>query len=647
MCGIVGFLSSNQELFGDAKEALSGMIDAIRHRGPDDQGLWFDSGQLIGIGHARLSILDLSSLGHQPMGSVSGRYQIVFNGEIYNHLELRKKLPSTWRGSSDTETLLAGFEAWGIVETIKKCVGMFAFAVWDSYLECLTLGRDRIGEKPLYYGLLSRNGFNLFLFASDLRSLKSHPMFNAEVDRDALCLFMRYGYIPSPYSIYQGIKKLNPGTLITITKSNLHQYSEQYWSPDFIETSRDNRVSPVDSCKAVERLDSLLNITISQESIADVPIGVFLSGGIDSSAIAAILQSQTAMPINTFTVGFEEAGFNEADSAACIAKYLGTSHEELYVTSRQALDTVPSMAKIFSEPFSDPSQIPTYLLAKFARKKVSVALSGDGGDELFGGYNRYLFTQRFWRWISIFPVESRRLVANLLLSASPDRWDSIIASLNWIAPTFLKGANKGPLIHKGANVLACEDIKSLQIEAMSRWKNPESLVINGREPILKSYDEAILDSHSGLERMMISDIKSYLPDDVLVKFDRATMAASLEGRSPYLDHRVVEFALSLPLVLKFKNGEGKWILRKVLEKYMPRDLIDRPKMGFGVPISEWLRGPLKEWASELLDETRLRREGFFQAEPIREKWLEHLSGRRNWQDCLWTVLMFQAWLEEN
>lgn len=647
MCGITGFLSTNKIIFEAAEEILHEMTGAIIHRGPDDNGLWVDEYMGIAIGHRRLSILDLSSSGHQPMLSQGGRYRIVFNGEIYNHQELRKQLACEWKGSSDTETLLAAFEAWGISETLKKCIGMFAFAVWDSRLKCLTLGRDRLGEKPLYYGWSNHHNSQTFFFASDLRSLRYHPLFNSEIDRGSLCLFLRYGYIPAPHSIYRGIKKLEPGTLITVSNATTIEHLERYWRLDsFTDGSNNNffRGSPIE---AIDKLDSLINSAISHQAIADVPLGIFLSGGIDSSLITAIFQKQSSSPVRTFTIGFEEIGFNEASYASDIARYLGTRHEEFYVTSKQALDLVPSLPSVYSEPFSDSSQIPTFLLARLARDNVTVVLTGDGGDELFCGYNRYLVVDRFWKVLNLFPIESRRVIANALLSIKPEYWSVVLTGLRSVLPNFLRSASKGDFFHKGLNVLGSRSVSHLHLQLLSRWNNPESVVIDGIEPTLKLFDDDLLCSVGDLTSMMIRDIKSYLPDDVLVKVDRATMAVSLEGRSPYLDHNIVEFALSLPLSFKLQNGKGKWILREVLYRYLPKTLIDRPKMGFGVPIAEWLRGPLKEWAAELLDESRLRREGYFHPDLITEKWLEHLSGRRNWQDCLWSVLMFQAWLDEN
>lgn len=647
MCGITGFLSTNKIIFEAAEEILHKMTGAIIHRGPDDNGFWVDENMGIAIGHRRLSILDLSSCGHQPMLSHGGRYRIVFNGEIYNHQELRKQLACKWKGSSDTETLLAAFEAWGISETLKKCIGMFAFAVWDSRLKCLTLGRDRLGEKPLYYGWRNHHNSQTFFFASDLRSLRHHPLFNSEIDRGSLCLFLRYGFIPAPHSIYRGIKKLEPGTLITVSNATTTEHLERYWRLDsFADGSNNNffRGSPIE---AIDKLDSLINSAISHQAIADVPLGVFLSSGIDSSLITAIFQKQSSSPVRTFTIGFEEIGFNEASYASDIARHLGTRHEEFYVTSKQALDLVPSLPSIYSEPFSDSSQIPTFLLARLARDNVTVVLTGDGGDELFCGYNRYLVVDRFWKVLNLFPIESRRVIANALLSIKPEHWSVVLTGLRSVLPNFLRGADRGDFLHKGLNVLGSRSVSHLHLQLLSRWNNPESVVIDGIEPALKLFEDDLSCSVGDLTSMMIRDIKSYLPDDVLVKVDRATMAVSLEGRSPYLDHNIVEFALSLPLSFKLQNGKGKWILREVLYRYLPKTLIDRPKMGFGVPIAEWLRGPLKEWAAELLDESRLRREGYFHPDLITEKWLEHLSGRRNWQDCLWSVLMFQAWLDEN
>jgi len=605
------------------------------------------------MGHRRLSIVDLSPAGHQPMVSANGRYVIAFNGEIYNHLLLRAEfgrsgIAPVWRGHSDTETLLAGFEAWGIRGTVERCVGMFAFAVWDRESRSLTLGRDRLGEKPLYYGWQGQGEQAAFLFGSELTALKAHPMFAAEIDRNALCLLMRHNYIPAPYSIYQSIRKLLPGTLLTITRADREPKIVPYWSA--AEVAAAGCASPFAGTaeQAVDELEVLLKSAVRQQMVADVSLGAFLSGGIDSSTVVALMQSLSDRPVKTFTIGFHEADYNEAVHAKAVAAHLGTEHTELYVTPQQALDVIPRLPALYSEPFSDSSQIPTFLVSQLARQHVTVSLSGDAGDELFCGYNRYVVADRLWKKLSRLPMGSRRLAARGLMALSPMRWNSLLGPVQGLLPTSLQQANWGDKLHKGAGVLASGDMDGLYLGLVSHWDDPASLVINTQEPLtLLTGHAPQLSGLDYIQRMMALDTLTYLPDDILVKVDRAAMGVSLESRVPFLDHRVVEFTWHLPLSMKLRDGVGKWVLREVLYRHVPKVLIERPKMGFGVPIDAWLRGPLKDWAEDLLSEQRLQREGFLNSVPIRQKWAEHLSGRRNWQYHLWNVLMFQAWLEAN
>lgn len=645
MCGFAGIFQYGDLSGSKIAEIAVNMGDAIQHRGPDDFGVWSDDNAQITLVHRRLSIIDLSVAGHQPMASASGRYVIAFNGEIYNHLEIRNELqavgvPAAWKGHSDTETLLASIEAWGLRKSLAKATGMFAFALWDRRERVLHLARDRIGEKPLYYGW--QNG--AFLFGSELKALKMHPAFDGQIDRASISLQMMYSYIPAPHSIYLGIKKLLPGCTISIreAKESICEPIE-YWSLcDVIELEKKNALS-VNDGDAISGLEGLLCSAVSKQAIADVPLGAFLSGGIDSSLITSIMQAQSAAPVKTFTIGFDESGYNEANYAKAVARHLGTEHTELYVSGRQALDVIAKLPEIYDEPFSDSSQIPTYLVSKMTRRHVTVALSGDGGDELFGGYNRYLGTERWWRLTRQIPFHLRHLASASLRSIHASQWDrlgSIIAPLsrkkNW--------NNLANNVAKLAGVLAVDESARLYQHFTTHWTDPSLLVINDADFSVQSGELAIqLDSV--VEEMMALDTLSYLPDDILVKVDRAAMAASLETRVPFLDHNVIEFAWSLPLEMKIRNGQGKWILRELLKRYIPKEMIDRPKMGFGIPLDSWLRGPLRPWAEELLDESRLRREGIFKTEVIRRKWLEHLSGRCNWQFHLWDVLMFQLWLE--
>jgi asparagine synthase (glutamine-hydrolysing) len=640
MCGIAGFLTAAGP---DSPEAtLSRMADAIRHRGPDDSGLWSDKAAGIGLAHRRLSIVDLSLAGHQPMASPSGRYMVVFNGEVYNHLDLRaalEKIGTTgWRGHSDTETLLAGFEAWGIEDTLHRAVGMFAIAVWDREQRTLTLARDRLGEKPLYYGWQGRGVHAVFLFGSELSALRRHPAFDAEVNRDVLAMYMRHNCVGGKHSIYSGIHKLLPGHLLTISADGYQPVARAWWSGAAIAergVADHFGGSPVD---AVDRLDELLRTAISQQMMADVPLGAFLSGGIDSSTVVALMQVQSSRPVKTFSIGFHEKGYNEAEHAKAVARHLGTDHTELYVTPDQAMAVIPRLPSLYTEPFSDSSQIPTFLVSQLARQHVTVSLSGDAGDELFCGYTRYKMTARLWHRISHVPRPLRQVAENLITSIPPRAWDKFGGMLPL--------SRIGDKLHKGAALLSCRSAAELYRGLVSHWHDPADVVLRSTEPASVLTDAGpSLRGLGDVERMMALDMLSYLPDDILAKVDRAAMGVSLETRVPFLDHRVVEFAWSLPLSYKLYNGVTKWPLRQLLYRHVPRKLIERPKMGFGVPIDHWLRGPLRDWAESLLSESRLKTEGFFNPAPIRRRWLEHLSGHRNWQYHLWDVLMFQAWLE--
>lgn len=649
MCGIVGYLNVNPSSLDDPLATLRLMSQTIQNRGPDQFGDWLNVDEGVGLAHQRLSILDLSSAGSQPMHSATGRYVLVYNGEIYNHLEIRKSLPAhwapAWRGHSDTETLLAGFEFWGIRETIQRCIGMFAFAVWDRESLRLTLGRDRLGEKPLYYGWQGVGKAASFLFGSELKALRKHPSFIGDIDRGALSLLMRYNYIPAPYSIYSGINKLKPGTLLTVSLDSRKPVFESYWSfADIAIAGNGNQFTGTVE-QAIDELDRLLRRAVSQQMVADVPLGAFLSGGIDSSTIVSLMQAQSSRPVQTFTIGFNEEGYNEAIHAKAVAKHLGTEHTELYVTPQQALDVIPKLPSLFCEPFSDSSQIPTFLVSQLAKQKVTVSLSGDAGDELFAGYNRYVMANSLWGRLNRLNGRVRSVAAHGIHALSPATWNKLLSPIQPILPSSLRMANIGDKLYKGASVLSSKSIDDLYLGLVSHW-NPDEIVLDAAEPatFLRG-NVPRLDGLDSVQRMMALDSISYLPDDILVKVDRAAMAVSLEGRVPFLDHRVVEFAWQIPQSLKLKDGVGKWILRQVLYKYVPKELMERPKMGFGIPIGDWLRGPLKEWAESLLSEDRLRREGYFHPEIIRSKWAEHLSGRRNWQSQLWTVLMFQAWLE--
>lgn len=648
MCGISGFLGGVTAQGGD-EALLTRMANTLFQRGPDDGGAWCNSAQRIGLGHRRLAIVDLSPAGHQPMISSAGRYVIAFNGEIYNHLNIRADLESlgltpNWRGHSDTETLLAAIEAWGLEATLQKSIGMFAIALWDQQTNTLTLARDRVGEKPLYYGWQGDGANRVFLFGSELTALKVHPAFSADIDRGALCLLLRHNYIPAPYSIYKGIAKLEPGRILSVTLAQQEPGISSYWNA--LTAARTGVKNPYAGTPedAVDALDALAKDAVRQQMMADVPLGAFLSGGIDSSTVVALMQTQSSRPVKTFTIGFNEEGYNEAVHAKAVAHHLGTEHTELYVTPEQAMDVIPRLPGLYCEPFADSSQIPTFLVSQLARQHVTVSLSGDAGDELFCGYNRYQITNSLWQKIARVPGPLRTLLARGITALPPAAWDKLAP----IIPGAGRHAAIGDKLHKGAGVLASTTVDDLYLGMVSHLRNPADWVIGGQEPptcLMGLHPD--LEGLGAVERMMALDTVSYLPDDILVKVDRAGMGVSLESRVPFLDHRLIEFAWSLPLAYKLRDGKTKWPLRQVLYRYVPPVLIERPKMGFGVPLHDWLRGPLRGWAEDLLDETRLAKEGFFHPGLIRKIWFEHLSGRRNWMALLWNVLMFQAWLEVN
>lgn len=641
MCGIAGFLSVPSLKLGDER-ALRLMVGALTHRGPDDQGEWLDPSAGVALGHRRLAVIDLSSAGHQPMTSHSGRFVVTYNGEIYNYADLRTELEGlgqapNWRGHSDTEVMLAAIDHWGVRGTLQRLNGMFALAVWDRARRVLTLARDRLGEKPLYYG---RMGSTL-LFGSELKALTAHPAFEQVVDRDALTLFLRHNYVPAPFSIWRGISKLPPAHAIEVgAAGQLIGEPFAYW--DFRAIAEAGAADPLkDTPELVDGLEELLRDAVRRRMEADVPLGAFLSGGVDSSAVVALMQAQSARPVRTFTIGFHDKGYNEAVHARAVADHLGTDHTELYVTPDDALSVIPRLSAIWDEPFSDSSQIPTYLVAELARRDVTVSLSGDGGDELFAGYDRYFRGSRIWKAMSGVPSGVRRTAGALLSAPVTER---ALGGLARLMPG--RTAQLSDRLPKLGQMLSESSPVALYERLVSHFKEPDRVVVGGSEP-----RSAVVDGMPGfasfLHSMMYIDTLTYLPDDILVKVDRATMAVSLESRVPLLDHRVVEFAWRVPISAKIRGGRGKHILREVLHRHVPAELIDRPKMGFGVPIELWLRGALRDWGEELLDESRLRNEGFFDPAPIRKLWTEHVSGQRRWHYYLWDVLMFQAWLEAN
>lgn len=629
MCGIVGFLTT---AFGpDSAASVVRMADAVAHRGPDDAGHWSDSERGIALGHRRLAIVDLSPLGHQPMVSRCGRYVLVFNGEIYNHRDLRESLATRdWRGHSDTETLLACFSQDGIDASLPRLVGMFAFAVWDRGTATLTLARDRLGEKPLYCGWLRDGTSSTFVFGSELKALKAHPAFRAEIDRDALCLLLRHDCIPAPYSIYRHIRKLEPGCTLAVSLQRPQAEARPYWSA--AQAARRgatvSRFAGTPS-QAVDELEARLSQAVRRQMVADVPLGAFLSGGIDSSTVVALMQAQSARPVRTFAIGFAEQAYDEAAHAKAVARHLGTDHTEFHVSPGEAMAVIARLPSLYDEPFGDSSQIPTFLVSRLARQHVTVSLSGDGGDELFCGYQRYTDAAARWRTLCALPMGLRRALA-LGLSALP------------------AGLPGDPRRRRAAQMLRCASLDALYRAVLSHWQDPAAVVLGAREPPTwlsgRAPDLGALD---GVQRLMALDLHGYLPDDILAKVDRAAMGVSLETRVPFLDHQVVEFALTLPLDFLLRQGQTKWVLRQVLRRYVPPHLFDRPKMGFAVPIATWLRGPLRAWAEALLDEAGLRREGFFDAARVRATWQQHLRGVPQLEHALWNVLMFQAWLRAN
>jgi asparagine synthase (glutamine-hydrolysing) len=628
----------------DAAATAARMTDRLAHRGPDDSGVWSDAASGIALGFRRLSIIDLSPAGHQPMQSASGRFTIVFNGEVYNFLTIREELERggfapSWRGHSDTEVILAAFEAWGLDAAVKRFVGMFAFALWDSREQRLHLVRDRMGVKPLYYA--AANG--AVLFGSELKSMTVAEECPRTISRDALALYTRFAYVPVPYTIYDDVWKVRPGTIVTFEAD--HRSGErEYWSlRDVIEHAAANRFAGSDA-EAIEELDRIARESVRLRMIADVPLGVFLSGGIDSSLVTALMQAQSSGPVKTFTIGFREAEYDEAQYAAAVAKHLGTQHTELYVTPSDARDVIPLLPCIYDEPFADSSQIPTYLVSKLARQHVTVSLSGDGGDEFFGGYHRYFLGRKLWDKVESVPRFARPVAAAAMRAVPIASWNALLSPRSRFVPRALRRERAGERIHKFAAAMTTNDPDALYREITEQW--PGLLLPGARELPIATSDRASwprIDDY--IERMMYFDQVSYLPDDILVKVDRASMAVSLEAREPLLDHRLIEFAWRLPLSMKLREGGGKWILKRLLSRYVPEELVEREKMGFGLPIDQWLRGPLRDWAEPLLSEKRLREEGYFDVAAVRQPWLAFQSGDRGSLQSLWSVLMFQAWLE--
>lgn len=647
MCGIAGFLGRQGDLSSQRLwEFGSLMVESLAHRGPDDSGIWLDEGAGLVLGHRRLSVLELSSAGKQPMLSASGRFVISFNGEVYNYGSLRKRISDEcsemrFRGQSDTEVVLAAIELWGFPKAVGEFNGMFAIAAWDRQERLLYLSRDRFGEKPLYYAKQDAGVF----FGSELKAFRANPRFRAAVNREAITLLLRYGYMPAPVSIYEGVEKVAAGCYLVVDGRSGRCTPVTYWSASATAETCSVQMFRGTDEEAVREAATLLLDAVRMRMVSDVPLGAFLSGGVDSSAVVALMQAASSRPVKTFTIGFEDPTYNEAEHAKAVSRHLGTDHTELYVTSQQAMEVIPRLPELYDEPFADSSQIPTFLVSQMARSKVTVSLSGDGGDEVFGGYTRYFWTQRIWKKLRYAPESARTALGRVLGALPPGAWTAAFSVLNPLLPRDLRIRNPIDKMQKLYKMLEARSADDVYLHLMSHWDEPAKIVLNSTEPV------AGLRSMNGLRapadltrRMMLFDALTYLPDDIMVKVDRASMAVSLESRAPFLDHRIFEFAASLPMDMLIRKGQGKWILRRVLEKYVPLVLFDRPKTGFGIPVHAWLRGPLRDWAEDLLSESRLRQEGYFDPAPIVTKWREHVRGRQNWFYPLWNVLMFQAWL---
>ena len=643
MCGFAGLIGPAGQPGAQAQLAHA-MASTLEHRGPDDAGSWSNETGCVGLGFRRLSIIDLSPEGHQPMQSSDRRYTVVFNGEIYNFEALKSELRRaghTFRGHSDTEVLLCAISHWGMEDALPRLWGMFAFALWDEQEQRLHLVRDRVGKKPLYYGWFGQH----FLFGSELKALRAHPAFTATVDRDALASYLRFVYVPAPLSIYEGVSKLPAGSWTTIEpdRPGHSPVPRTYWQAQHVAEHGNDHPLRLSDKAAADELERLLDDATGLRAVADVPVGAFLSGGIDSTVVVASLQKHSRRGVSTFTIGYTNDQYDESVHARAIAQHLGTEHTELIVSPAEARAVIPRLPSLYDEPFADASQIPTFLVSELARQHVTVALSGDGGDEVFGGYNRYVMGTWLWARLKRIPAPARRAAARTMLSIAPDRWDRMGRRMDPFMPSKRRSLVTGNNAHKLAGILDADSVDVMYSRLVATWDNADDLVIGAGTSGTRSL--AASTKLDAAHQMMLHDMLTYLPDDILVKVDRASMGASLEVRTPLLDHRLIEFASRLPDHQLIRDGEGKWLLRQVLQRHVPRELFDRPKHGFGVPIDAWLRGPLRDWATDLLSPSRLRREGYFEVDPVQKALSAHLSGERNLQYHLWAILMFESWLE--
>lgn len=652
MCGLTGFLLPRSRLeAADLQSFARTMTGQLTHRGPDDQGVWVDASSGIALGHARLAIIDLSTAGHQPMHSACGRYVMVFNGEIYNHRALRSRLERDsafgrgWAGDSDTEVLLAAIATWGVQSALEAAVGMFAIALWDCQRETLTLARDRFGEKPLYYGF-ANGGHGPLLFGSELKALMAHPDWQGTLDGDVLEGYLRFGCVGGMASIFQGVAKLPPASLLTVSVADVQGGQLPapiiWWSAE--QAARDAMADPImDHRAAIAAVEQALSQSVRDRMLADVPLGAFLSGGVDSSLVVALMQQQSDRPVRTFSVGFDDHRYDESGHAEAVAKHFGTEHLTLQATSAMALDLVPGLADLYDEPFADSSQLPSVLISKLTREHVTVALSGDGGDELFGGYNRHLWVPRIWRKLKPLPLPMRRALGRVLKSVSVDVYDRLMQSTGRLLPRRLQMRTFGEKLHKLAAVLESSDQQALFAGVASMNREPTSMLQGKRQG--KSPDAlfSVLHGFNSVEWMLLMDTLHYLVDDVLVKVDGASMASSLEVRVPFLDPQVFHAAWRIPVQTRLHHGQGKWVLRQLLYKYVPQELIDRPKMGFAVPLDVWLRGPLRDWAEELLAPASLKQMPLVDAHQVQQLWQRHLKGPGHHAQQLWAVLQLLAW----